>query len=198
MAAATGTGRRALILDRDGVINEDTGYVHRIDDCRFIDGIFAMTAAFAGEGFAVVIATNQTGIGRGLYSETDFAALMGWMRGEFARHGVTIAAVYHSPDHPTEGVGAYRRESTWRKPGPGMILQAAADLSLDLARSWMVGDKPHDIEAGRAAGVGTLIRYDPQASKAVRHEDFWLVTRLDEVTAMLAAAESRRDATLGG
>jgi D-glycero-D-manno-heptose 1,7-bisphosphate phosphatase len=187
MAATSGGGRLALILDRDGVINQDTGYVHRIDDCHFIDGIFAMTAAFAKRGFAIVIATNQAGIGRGFYGEADFAALMGWMRGEFARHGVTIAAIYHSPDHPTEGIGDFRRESTWRKPGPGMILQAAADLSLDLARSWMVGDKPHDIEAGRAAGVGTLIRYDSAAPQAERREDFWLVTRLDEVTAMLAA-----------
>jgi D-glycero-D-manno-heptose 1,7-bisphosphate phosphatase len=189
MAAATGVGRRALILDRDGVINDDTGYVHRIDDCRFTDGIFPMTAAFAKQGFAIVIATNQAGIGRGLYGEADFAALMGWMRGEFARHGVSIAAVYHSPHHPTEGIGAYRRESAWRKPGPGMILQATADLSLDLARSWLVGDKPRDIEAGRAAGVGTLIRYDPQAPRAERCDDFWVVTRLDEVSAMLAAEE---------
>src|SRR5216684_2491478 len=152
MSIATGR-RRGLILDRGGVINQDTGYVHRADQCCFVEGIFALTKAFAARGFAIIIATNQSGIGRGLYGEADFAALMGWMRGEFARHGVTIAAIYHSPDHPTEGVGEYRRESTWRKPGPGMILQAAADLSLDLARSWMVGDKPRDIEAGRAAGV---------------------------------------------
>ena len=187
MAVVGGGGRRSLILDRDGVINEDSGYVHRIEDCRFIDGIFSMTAAFARQGFAIVIATNQSGIGRGLFSEAEFVALMGWMRGEFARHGVTIAAIYHAPDHPTEGIGAYRRESALRKPGPGMIVQAAADLSLDLAGSWMVGDKPADIEAGRTAGVGTLVRYDPRAPKVARAGDFWVVTRLDEVTALLAA-----------
>jgi D-glycero-D-manno-heptose 1,7-bisphosphate phosphatase len=187
MAVVGGGGRRALILDRDGVINEDSGYVHRVEDCRFIDGIFSMTAAFARQGFAIVIATNQSGIGRGLFGEAEFLALMGWMHGEFARHGVTVAATYHAPDHPTEGIGAYRRESTWRKPGPGMILQAAADLSLDLGGSWMVGDKPADIEAGRAAGVGTLVLYDPRAPKVARAGDFWVVTRLDEVTALLAA-----------
>ena len=189
MASISAGARRALILDRDGVINHDPGYLHRIEECRFIDGVFAMTAAFAARGFAVVIATNQSGIGRGLYTEADFTTLMNWMRGEFARHGVAIAGVYHCPDHPTEGVGRYRRDNLWRKPGPGMLLQAAADLDLDLARSWTVGDKQGDIEAGRAAGVGTLIRYDPLAAEAGRHGDFWVVPRLDAVTALLEAAE---------
>jgi D-glycero-D-manno-heptose 1,7-bisphosphate phosphatase len=129
MATETGCRRRALILDRDGVVNHDSGYLHRIEECRFVDGIFEMTAAFAARGFAIVIATNQSGIGRGLYSETDFNRLMDWMRGEFRRRGVELAGVYHCPDHPTEGVGHYRRENPWRKPGPGMLLQAAADSS---------------------------------------------------------------------
>ncbi|HYM04338.1 MAG TPA: HAD family hydrolase, partial [Stellaceae bacterium] len=142
--------RRGLILDRDGVVNLDTGYLHRSEDCRFVDGIFETCAAFAARGFAIVIATNQSGIGRGLYGESEYAALMAWMSDEFLRHGVAVAAVYHCPDHPTEGVGAYRRDNSWRKPGPGMLLQAAADLSLDLARSWTIGDKSSDIAAGRA------------------------------------------------
>ncbi len=183
----TGTpgGRPALILDRDGVINEDLVYVHRIDQCRFIDGIFDVARAFAERGFAIVIATNQSGIGRGLYTEGDFAQFMAWMTGEFARHGVEIAGVYHCPDHPTEGIGLYRRESDWRKPAPGMLLQAAADHGLDLARSWTIGDKPRDIEAGRAACVGTLILYDPALSSVVRRDDHWVVPRLGDVTALL-------------
>jgi D-glycero-D-manno-heptose 1,7-bisphosphate phosphatase len=184
MNPATGT-RRGLILDRDGVINHDTGYLHRVEECRFVDGIFAMTAAFAARGFAIVIATNQSGIGRGYYGEADFAAFMDWMRGEFAAQGVAIAGVYHCPDHPTAGIGAYRRDNPWRKPGPGMILQAAADLSLDLARSWTVGDQPGDIEAGRAAGVGTLVRYDPSAMRVERRDDLWIVPRLADVVALL-------------
>jgi D-glycero-D-manno-heptose 1,7-bisphosphate phosphatase len=183
------SGRRGLILDRDGVINHDPGYLHRIDDCRFIDGIFDMTAGFAARGFVIVIATNQAGIGRGYYTEADFHTLMAWMQGEFARRGVAIARVYHCPDHPTAGVGAYRRDNPWRKPGPGMLLQAAADLGLDLARSWTVGDRPGDIEAGRAAGVGTLVRYDPLAPDVRQCDDFWIVPRLDDVTALLVSAE---------
>jgi D-glycero-D-manno-heptose 1,7-bisphosphate phosphatase len=182
--AASGA-RRGLILDRDGVINHDTGYLHRIEDCRFVEGIFAMSAAFAARGFAIVIATNQSGIGRGLYGEAEFNRLMDWMRGEFANHGVAIAGIYHCPDHPTAGLGAHRRDNPWRKPGPGMLLQAAKDLSLDLARSWTVGDKRGDMEAGRAAGVGMLVLYDPAAAGVARERDVWVVPRLAEVTALL-------------
>ena len=188
MAATTSGLRRGLILDRDGVVNIDSGYLHRIEECRFTDGIFEMTQAFAARGFAVVIATNQAGIGRGYYTEADFETLMSWMRGEFRRHGVALAGIYHCPDHPTAGVGPYRRANPWRKPGPGMLLQAAADLGLDLARSWTVGDKPSDIEAGRAAGVGTLVCYDPAAEAVERRGDVWVVPRLAAVTALLEAA----------
>ncbi len=178
--------RRGLILDRDGVVNEDSGYLHRIEECRFVDGIFELTAAFAARGFAIVIASNQSGIGRGYYTEADFERLMAWMKSEFARRGVTIAGVYYCPDHPTEGVGPYRRANPWRKPGPGMLLQAARDLDLDLARSWTVGDKMSDIDAGRAAGVGTLVRYDRLAPDVVRCQDFWVVPRLQAVVELLA------------
>ncbi len=188
MSIATGR-RRGLILDRDGVINHDTGYLHRIDDCCFTEGIFAMTAAFAARGFAIVIATNQSGIGRGLYGEAEYTALMDWINAEFGRNGVAIAAAYHCPDHPTAGIGPYRRDNPWRKPQPGMILQAAIDLSLDLPRSWTVGDRDSDIAAGRAAGVGRLVRYDPLAPRVERCEDFWVVPRLADVTALLEAEE---------
>ena len=178
-------GRRGLLLDRDGVINHDSGYVGRVADCRFIDGIFALTQAFAAQGFVIVIVTNQSGIGRGYYSEADFAELMTWMRGEFARYGVEIAAVYHCPDHPTEGIGRYRRDTPWRKPGPGMFLRAAADLSLDPARSWTIGDKPSDIAAGRAANIGTLVLLDPTADGTARDGDVWIVPTLAAATELL-------------
>jgi D-glycero-D-manno-heptose 1,7-bisphosphate phosphatase len=178
-------GRRGLLLDRDGVINHDTGYVGRVADCRFLDGIFALTREFAAHGFTIVIVTNQSGIGRGYYSETDFGVLMDWMRGEFARCGVKIAAVYHCPDHPSAGIGPNRRDNPWRKPGPGMLLQAAADLSLDLARSWTIGDKPSDMAAGRAAGIGTLVLLDPTIPTARRDGDLWRVPDLAAVTELL-------------
>jgi D-glycero-D-manno-heptose 1,7-bisphosphate phosphatase len=183
-------GTRALILDRDGVINIDHNYVHRPDQCIFVDGIFDMVRAFTARGYLIVIATNQAGIGRGFYSEDDFQSFMGWMKGEFRREGIEIAAVYHCPDHPTAGIGAYRRENDWRKPGPGMILQAAKDLDLDLAASWCVGDKISDMEAAQAAGIGTRILFEPGAFAKENTGAFWRVVSLAEISHLLANQSS--------
>jgi D-glycero-D-manno-heptose 1,7-bisphosphate phosphatase len=177
--------RRGLILDRDGVVNHDPGYLHRIADCRFTAGIFALARVFARKGFVLVIATNQAGIGRLLYRERDFTRLMVWMRRRFAREGAPLAGVYHCPDHPIEGKGRYRRDSPCRKPRPGMLLQAASDHGLDLARSWCVGDRMTDIEAGRAAHVGTLVLLDAAAKTTERRGDFWIVPDLAAVAALL-------------
>jgi len=188
--AMTGGSRRALILDRDGVINHDSGFVCRIADCHFIEGIFPLAAAFTARGFAIVVATNQSGIGRGYFGEQDFASVMDWMKSEFAARGSPIAAVYHCPYHPTAGIGPYRRNSEWRKPKPGMILQASADLDLDLGRSWCVGDKARDIEAARAACVGTKVLFDPAGGPLARWNDYWVVPRLADIIALLAQHEA--------
>jgi D-glycero-D-manno-heptose 1,7-bisphosphate phosphatase len=181
----TAASRPGLLLDRDGVINQDAGYVSGIADCQFVDGIFELAQAFAERGFVIAIVTNQSGIGRGYYSEADFLELMGWIGGEFMRRGVKIAATYHCPDHPTHGIGPYRRDTARRKPGPGMFLEAAAELSLDLARSWTIGDKRSDVAAGRAAGVGTLVLLDPAIGEARRDHDVWIVPNLGAATALL-------------
>jgi D-glycero-D-manno-heptose 1,7-bisphosphate phosphatase len=177
--------KRALFLDRDGVINEDTDYLHCIEDCVFIDGIFDLVAAFVARGYAIVVVTNQSGIARGYYGEAEFAALMGWMRAEFVRQGARIDAIYHCPDHPTDGIGRYRRENPWRKPGPGMLLQAAADLDLDLSGSLIIGDKESDMAAGRAAGLGTLVLYDEAAKDVRREGDVWIVPSLAAAEALV-------------
>lgn len=177
----------ALFLDRDGVINEDTGYVHRVEDVRFIEGVFELVAAFAARGFLVVIVTNQSGIGRGLFSPADFDAVMDWIHAAFARHGVPITAVYHCPDHPTAGIGAYRRESPFRKPAPGMFLQAAREHDIDMAASWCVGDRASDIAAARAAGVGHLVLFEPQAEGMRRSHDCWIAASLQDIIGLLEA-----------
>jgi D-glycero-D-manno-heptose 1,7-bisphosphate phosphatase len=180
---------KALFLDRDGVINLDTGYLHKIEDCVFVDGIFELAVAFAERGFTIVVATNQAGIGRGYYGEAEFRTLMAWMGAEFARRGAAIDAVYHCPDHPTEGIGVYRRENPWRKPGPGMLLQAAQDHGLDLAASWLIGDKASDIEAGRAAGVGTLVLLQAGDQPVRRAGDHWVVPSLAAAAGLLRQTE---------
>lgn len=155
------SGRKALFLDRDGVINVDHGYVCTPGRTDFIDGIFELCRVARQAGHLLVVITNQAGIGRGYYSEQQFLDYMDWMRGEFERRGATLDAVYHCPHHPTDGIGDYRRECECRKPAPGMILRARRDLGLDLARSTLVGDKASDVAAGRAAGVGCCIQITP-------------------------------------
>lgn len=156
-AALVLAGRPALFLDRDGVINEDLDYVHRIADFRFRDGIFELCAAAQARGLALVVVTNQSGIGRGLYTEAAFHELTNWMLARFAERGIRFAGVEHCPDHPVHGLGPYRRDNPRRKPGPGMILDACAAHGLDPARSTMLGDRASDMQAALAAGVGTRI-----------------------------------------
>lgn len=153
--------RRALFLDRDGVINVDKGHVHRQDEFEFVDGIFDLCHKASALDYAIVVITNQAGIGRGYYTEKDFIDLSEWMCAEFRARGVSIAKVYHCPFHPEYGVGIYRRDTADRKPGPGMILRAAHDFVVDLASSILVGDRETDIEAGVAAGVGCNLLYRP-------------------------------------
>jgi len=145
---------RALFLDRDGVINVEKDYVHKVEDFHFIDGVFETCEAFQKAGYLVVVITNQSGIGRGYYTEEDFHRLNDWMRGEFEKHGVTIHGIYFCPHHPEEGTGPYKRYCQCRKPAPGMLLEASDALEIDLERSVLVGDKESDIEAGERAGVG--------------------------------------------
>ncbi len=152
---------KALFLDRDGVINEDLGYVWRVDDFRFIDGIFDLCRAARDMGFLRIVVTNQAGIARGFYDESQFHSLTNWMKQEFSAREASIDAVYFCPFHPTAGLGRYRRNSDWRKPAPGMLLQATRDFSLDLTASALIGNAATDIEAGRAAGVGLNMLHDP-------------------------------------
>ncbi|RAI57193.1 HAD family hydrolase [Roseicella frigidaeris] len=152
---------RALFLDRDGIINIDHGYVHRREDFHFVEGIFDLAAAATRRGLALVVVTNQSGIGRGLYTEAEFQALMRWVAGEFAARRTPLARIEHCPDHPD-------RATPRRKPGPGMLHDAAAALGLDLAGSLIIGDQASDMEAGRRAGLRTrlLVSDRPAAAPA--------------------------------
>lgn len=153
------TGISALFLDRDGIIIRDRGFVHRIEQVEFMPGIFELARFAALDlGWPLVVATNQSGIGRGLFSEADYRRLTDWICDRFRAERAPLARVYHCPYHPEHGVGEYRMEHPWRKPGPGMLLQAAADLDLDLPGSALVGDKMSDIEAAAAAGILLRIR----------------------------------------
>lgn len=142
----------AVFLDRDGTLNVEKNYLHRIEDWEWIPGAVEAIRRLNAAGYTVVVVTNQAGIARGLYGEAEVAALHDFVYRDLARRGARVDAFYHCPHHPDHGSAC-----DCRKPAPGMILQAAAELGLDLGRSWLVGDKVSDVEAARAAGVRPIL-----------------------------------------
>jgi len=149
---------KAIFLDRDGVINHDTGYVGKSENFRFMDGIFQLCRTATHElGYLIAVITNQSGIARGYYTEQDFHNLTEWMLSEFKKNDVHVAAVYFCPFHVDGAIEKYKKDSFDRKPNPGMILKARDELNIDLSQSVLIGDNDSDAEAGRRAGVGKLI-----------------------------------------
>lgn len=149
--------KKALFLDRDGVINKDYGYVHTVDTFHFLDGIFDLARLASEKGYLICVVTNQAGIGRGYYSESQFLMLTSWMCERFKEEGATISKVYYSPFHPTHGIGRYKKDDFSRKPNPGMLLNAISYFDLDPQLCILIGDAETDIHAGLAADIGTNI-----------------------------------------
>lgn len=176
--------RKALFLDRDGVINEEVGYLHRAQEVRFVPGIFSLCRTAQALGYRLIVVTNQSGIARGYYTTVQFDRLMEWMRGEFAREDVVLDAVYHCPYHPEHGVGEWKREHEDRKPGPGMLLRGAREFGLALEECVMVGDRCSDVGAANAAGLrqAFLISGTEEAACA---GDYLAVASLGEVETWL-------------
>lgn len=146
--------RPALFLDRDGVLNEDQGYVHRWADFRWIPGAREAVAAFNRAGWLVIVVTNQSGVGRGYYSEDEMHTLHAQMNAGLAEAGAHVDAIYFCPEHPQAPLERYRHpDPPNRKPNPGMILQALQEWPIDVERSILIGDKPSDLEAALRAGV---------------------------------------------
>jgi D-glycero-D-manno-heptose 1,7-bisphosphate phosphatase len=149
--------QRGLLLDRDGVVNIDRGYIHTRAAFTFMLGLFPFLRIAQDRGYRLAIVTNQAGVARDLYSVRAYEDLTAWMLEALRSEGITIDLVLACFEHPDGVVEPYRRESFWRKPNPGMILEAAQRLRLDLARSIMIGDTKRDMEAAQAAGVGTRL-----------------------------------------
>lgn len=157
LAGDTGPGsgsRRAVFIDRDGVINEDRGFVHRIEDLVLIPGAVDALRQLQEAGYLLVVITNQSGIARGLYTEADYQAFTRHLVHVLASGGVTLDAIEHCPHLPDAHVLQYRMDCACRKPRPGMILRAAGRLGIELSTSILIGDRISDVQAGRSAGVG--------------------------------------------
>lgn len=154
--------KKVLFLDRDGIINVDHGYVHKIEDFDFTDGIFDVCHHAIELGYSIIIITNQAGIARGYYSIAQFELLTSWMKEQFNAQGIKITDVYYCPHHPEQGVNHYVQACTCRKPQPGMILTAQTKYNISLKDSIFIGDKFSDIQAAEAAGVKTKILLDSE------------------------------------
>lgn len=145
--------RKAVFFDRDGVLNVDKSYLGFIKDFEWMDGAKEALAYLTKLGYAIIVVTNQSGVARGYYTEDDVKKLHKWMCAEAAKAGGIITAVYYCPYLEGAPVKQYDKKSDWRKPAPGMVLQAAKDYDLDLYHSFMIGDMPRDVECGQRAGM---------------------------------------------
>lgn len=153
----TKAARRAVFLDRDGTVNVEKDYLYRIEDFEFIPGVPESIRRLREAGFLVIVVTNQSGVARGYFGLADVERLHRHMQKELAKAGTAVDAFYVCPHHPTEGVGELRTDCACRKGNPGMLRQAAEEHQIDLSRSFMIGDKAADVEAGQRAGCTSFL-----------------------------------------
>ncbi len=151
---------KVMFLDRDGVINEDTGHLYKVSDWIFTDNCLDALKTIVRKGFQIVIITNQAGIAKGYYSVEDYEALTDWYVGVLKKHNISVLDVFYCPHHPQGEVKQFAKECMCRKPNPGMIEQALEKYEIDLEDSVLIGDKVSDVEAGFKAGVNNLVLLD--------------------------------------
>ncbi|MBW7981352.1 D-glycero-beta-D-manno-heptose 1,7-bisphosphate 7-phosphatase [Enterobacillus tribolii] len=173
----------AIFLDRDGTINIDHGYIYEIDRFQFIDGVIDAMKELKRMGFALVLVTNQSGIARGKFTEEQFTHLTEWMDWSLADRGVDLDGIYYCPHHPDYGTEEYHQQCDCRKPQPGMLLSAQRHLKIDMAASYIVGDKLDDLLAGEAAGVGTrvLVRTGKPVTAEAENKADWVLDSLADL-----------------
>ena len=151
------TGRPAVFMDRDGCLIEEMGYINHPSRVRLLPRTPAAVTRLNRAGIAAVMATNQAGIARDYFSKETLEAVNAEVERQLDASGARLDALYVCTHHPTAGQPPFRLECACRKPKPGLLLRAAAEMGLDLSRSVMIGDKPSDIGAGQAAGVATVL-----------------------------------------
>lgn len=189
----------AIFLDRDGTLNIDNGYTHRVEDLCFLPNVIEGLKQLQAMGFVFVIVTNQSGVGRGYYTVSQMQQFNAALCDELAKEGVMIDAVYHCTMHPKATLVEHQGHSPRRKPEPGMLLEAAADCGLDLEHSVMIGDKYDDVSAGHRAGCRSiLIATDgklPSASDAPDATPDAIAEDLLQAAAIIAAWQSHEPNT---
>jgi D-glycero-D-manno-heptose 1,7-bisphosphate phosphatase len=141
---------KTIFLDRDGVINKEVNYLHKIEDFEFVEGVFKACQYFQTLGYKIIIITNQSGIARGYYDENEFYKLTKWMLGQFKNNNIDILDIFHCPHGPDSSCDC-------RKPMPGMFLSAKNKYNIDMSNSWVIGDKITDIIAANNSGIFNTI-----------------------------------------
>lgn len=149
--------KKAIFLDRDGVINKDKGYVYKIKDFKFEKNALASLKLINFEKFLVFIVCNQAGIGKGFYAKKDFYKLDRWLRLFLLKNKIKIKKTYFCPHHPEAPIPHYRKKCFCRKPNIGLLLKARQEFKIDLKQSYLIGDKTSDILAGKRAGCKTIL-----------------------------------------
>lgn len=148
---------RAVFLDRDNTIIADPGYISHPSQLSLLPGAAHALALLRQMGYLLVVVTNQSGVARGILTERELETIHQRLRALLADEGLDLDAIYYCPHHPEGTVEEYARESSLRKPSPGMLLLAAEELDIDRMRSWMIGDSYRDIAAGHRAGCRTIL-----------------------------------------
>lgn len=170
-----------LFLDRDGVINHDFGYVHRVRDFNLCEGIVDFIKYFNKYDIPVVIVTNQAGIGRGLYDLSTYIAFQDWVEDYLRSKNCFIKKTYFCPYHRDASIEKYKKDSWFRKPSPGMLYQAKFELGINLPKSVLIGDKLSDVEAARRAGIRSRFLFRPTESlKNTGHEHVKILYRFSD------------------
>jgi D,D-heptose 1,7-bisphosphate phosphatase len=150
---------RAVFMDRDGTINEEVGYLSKLNQLKIFSSTFEAIRIINESGMKAVVITNQSGVARGFFDEDFVNAVHARINEMLQEEGAFIDRFYYCPHHPTEGSGVYKIDCGCRKPEPGMFLKAAEEMDINLASSYMIGDMPKDIQAARSAGVkGILVQ----------------------------------------
>ncbi|MFA6107639.1 MAG: D-glycero-beta-D-manno-heptose 1,7-bisphosphate 7-phosphatase [Candidatus Latescibacterota bacterium] len=178
----------AVFLDRDGTLNREVDHLHRVDDLELLPGTATALACLREAGFLLVVVTNQSAVARGLLTVPALEEIHAELQRRLAAAGARLDALYYCPHHPDEGDPPFRCRCDCRKPAPGLLHRAAADLGIDLTASYMVGDTRSDLEAGWAAGCRTVLVRTGYGSATLQEAGPELLDRVDHVAADLAAA----------
>ena len=168
-----------VFLDRDGIINKDKNYVFKKEDFEFVEGIFTSCKHFQKLGYGIIVITNQSGIYRGYYSKNDFHVLTKWMVNEFSNNGINILDIFFCPHGPNSICNC-------RKPKPGMFLEAKLKHNVDIANSWMIGNKETDIKAAYKAGItNTILVKTNYDNGEYRYKPKYIIKSMSEATKII-------------